>query len=147
MTTEKSIFGNFGLAAGSLALLMALVHFWAQPLAPQPTLESSVAEKVSSIRTAALDAIKGKQPEKKSVLRNWDIDDVISAVTAALGGIAVVLGVLGFARSERNRVTGGAVMLGASAIAFQFLAWFAMVFLGVVLIIGILASFDIDLSW
>lgn len=137
-------FGMIGIAIGSIALLLSLVHFWAGPFAPQPTVESFVAEKAASIRSATIDALKGKQPVKESFTRNWDADSYADVATAVLGGFALIFGVLGFAKHESTRSAGGAAVLGVSAIAFQFIAMYAMMLLVVLLICAVLSSLGLD---
>lgn len=136
---------TIGIALGSIGLLLALFSFWAGPFAPQPTVENIVAEKVASIRTAALDALKGKKVEKEFVEVSWDADRTIQVVTAMLGGVALILGVIGYAKSEPKRAAGGAVALGISAIAFQFIAMYAMALLLVILIAAALQSVGLDI--
>jgi len=58
MKQNKSVFGTVGIIVGSVALLLSLIHFWAGPFSPKPTIESVVAEKAASIRKAAIDALK-----------------------------------------------------------------------------------------
>lgn len=144
MEKNKSIFGIIGIIIGSVALLLSLLHFWAGPFSPKPTLESVVAEKAASIRKAAIDALKGKEPVKKTFVSTWDADKVTDVITALLGGIAIILGIISFAKREQNRVAGGAAALGVSAIAFQFIAMYAMVLLVVLLICAVLSGFGIS---
>ena len=119
MKESKSTLSFIGIGLGSIALLLAIVHFWAGPFSPQPTLEQTVAEKAVSIKQAMIAALKGKEvPSPQS--RPIDTDQIISIGTAVLGGLAIILGVIGFAKQESMRVAGGAAVLGGSAIAFQF---------------------------
>ena len=136
---------SIGITAGSIALLLALFSFWAGPFSPQPTVENIVAEKVSSIRTAAIDALKGKKVEKKFIDTSWDADKLIQVITAMLGGLALILGVIAYTKSEPRRMAGGAVALGVSAISFQFVAMYAMALLLVLLIAAALQSVGLDL--
>ncbi|MBA4503297.1 hypothetical protein [Marinobacterium marinum] len=146
METKKSKYGMIGMAIGGLAFLLALVHFWAGPLSPKPTLETVVAEKVSSIRNAALDALKGKEPVRVQQAAHWDKDKMVEVATVFLGGVAFILGLIGYAVKESSRVTGGAAILGISAIAFQFLAMYAMALLVVLLIGLVLSSLNVDIG-
>ncbi|MFK8021698.1 MAG: hypothetical protein AB8B86_18190 [Pseudomonadales bacterium] len=136
---------SIGITVGSVALIMALFSFWAGPFSPQPTIESLVGDKVASIRTAALDALKGKEVEKEFVTVSWGADKIVQVVTAMLGGLALILGIVGYAKSEPKRMAGGAVALGVSAIAFQFIAMYAMALLVVLLIAAALQSVGLDL--
>lgn len=140
----KSKFASIGLTAGSIGLLLALFTFWAGPFAPKQTVESVVAEKAAAIRDATVRALKGEDVEKTFIRRDWDIDNTLDIVTALLGGLALILGVVAYARSESKRMAGGAVALGASAIAFQFVAMYAMALLVVLLIASVLHSIGFD---
>ena len=135
MDDSKSTLSYIGIGLGSIALLLAIVHFWAGPFSPQPTLEQTVAEKAVSIKQATIAALKGiEAPAPKS--RGIDTDLVISIGTAILGGLAIIFGVIGYAKKEPKRVAGGAAVLGGSAIAFQF----AVVALGAIVIAILVAA-------
>jgi hypothetical protein len=136
--------GIIGVVVGSIALLLALVHFWAGPFSPQQTIESSIGEKAASIRRATIDALKGKEPVKETYIAKWDADKVTQVITAVLGGLALILAVVAFIRHEPKRIVGGAAALGVSAIAFQFIAMYAMALLVVLLISAALSSMGLD---
>ena len=121
MNEKSSKFGFIGIAIGAAALLLALVHFWAGPFSPQPTLEQTVAEKAVSIKEATIAALKGEEPVKVK-RKGMDADEILRLVTAILGGLAIIIGVFGYAKKEPLRVAGGAAVLGSVAIAFQFAA-------------------------
>lgn len=138
---EKSTFSFIGIGVGAIALMLALIHFWAGPFSPQPSLEQVVAEKAVSIRDATVAALKGETaPEAEPAAADYDLDDIASIATAALGGLAVILGVIGIALKEPARVAGGAAVLGAGAIAFQFAAMALGVFIVVVLVAAVLGE-------
>jgi len=109
-----------GITVGGAALLLALVHFWAGPFAPTQSVEQTVAETAVAIRDATVAALKGEESSISSSTRKYDVDDWLLIATAILGGIAVILGVVAYAKGEPLRAAGGAAVLGASAIAFQF---------------------------
>ena len=136
---------SIGLTVGGLGLLLALFNFWAGPFSPQPTVENIVAKKVASIRTAALDALKGKKVEKEHKNVSWNADKTIQVVTAILGGLALILGIVAYAKSEPKRMAIGAAALGVSAIAFQFIAMFAMGLLFVLLIAIVIRGIGFDI--
>lgn len=137
---KKSKFGTIGITLGALALLLALVHFWGGPFSPQPTLETTIAEKAAAIKNATVNALAGKEVEKESYVAEWNLDKVADVLTAALGALALILGIVSFANKEQNRVAGGAAALGISAIAFQFIAMYAMALLVVLLIAAVLSG-------
>lgn len=140
MEQKQSKFAAVGIALGAVALLLALTHFWAGPFSPQPTLETVVAEKAAAIRSAALDALQGKKLVQETSTAAWNLDKVTEVVTALLGGLAVILAFVGFASKEPSRIAAGAAALGVSAIAFQFIAMYAMAVLVVLLICAALSS-------
>ena len=142
MTKSTAKFGYFGIAIGGLALLLALVHFWAGPFAPTPTLETTIADKAASIRTATLKALKGEEYREVSAT-SWDKDRITYAITALLGGAALILSVLAVAKQEPTRVALGGAVLGVSAIIFQFLAMYLMALLVVLLVCAVLSSIGI----
>lgn len=122
MDTQSSKFSFTGIAIGSIALLVALIHFWAGPFSLQPTLEQTVAEKAVAIKKATIAALKGEQQQAPVRQGNMDTDQMLRLSTAVLGGLAIILGVFGYAKKEPLRVAGGAAILGGGAIAFQFAA-------------------------
>lgn len=143
-TNTKSKFGMIGIALGSIALLLSLVHFWAGPFSPQPTIETIVSEKVASIRSATLDALNGEEPANTYFSKTWTADTYADVATAVLGGLALILGIIGFANREPSRIVGGAAALGISAVAFQFIAMYAMALLVVLIICAVLSSVGLD---
>ena len=140
---------SIGIFIGSFALLLAIFSFWAGPFSPAPasSMESSVAEKISSIKTTALNALKGKKAEKvekKPIKNSWNTDKIITIVTAMLGGLALILGVIGFTKSEPIRMVGGAVALGATAMVFPFFVMYAFIILLVVIVLILLQTLGFD---
>ncbi|MFC2953744.1 hypothetical protein ACFOOP_17525 [Marinicaulis aureus] len=145
MFVEK--LGYYGIAAGAAALLLAVVHFWAGPFAPQPSLETTVAQSAVEIRDATVRALRGETVQEKKIAE-WDVDKTIQVIVALCAGLAIILSVVGFVRREpKRRVLAGA-MLGVGAITFQFVTWFAIALLVVILISAVLQNFDglIDLG-
>ncbi|MCU7834459.1 MAG: hypothetical protein KZQ83_04315 [gamma proteobacterium symbiont of Taylorina sp.] len=84
---SKIGFIGIGFGFGSVALLLALVHFWAGSFSPQPTVEQTVAEKAVAIKKATLAALKGEKTEIKNKEAPWDTDRVLYIITALLGGL------------------------------------------------------------
>ena len=122
MTIESAKFGFTGIGFGAVALMVAMIHFWAGPFSPQPTIEQTVAERAVSIRDSTLAALRGEELNSVVEPAELNLDRVLELAVPILGGIAVILGVIGFAFKEPLRVAGGAAFLGASGIAFQFAA-------------------------
>jgi len=120
MVEGRSTIGWIGITVGSVALLMAIVHFWMGPISPQPSVEKTVAEKAVAIKNATIAALKGEDVEEKAAPRSIDPDEALRTATSVLGGLALILGVVSFANKEPLRIGGGAAFLGGAAIAFQF---------------------------
>ena len=72
-----------------------------------------------------------------------DIDKFIDILTAVLGGLAIIFGVICYAKKELIRISGGAAFLGAGAIAFQFLTFALSIIVVVILIAAVLGSLRI----
>lgn len=138
MTQNTHKLGLIAIAIGGIALLLALLHFWAGPFSPQPTLETVVADQAVSIRDATIKALKGEEYRELRET-HWDTDKIVDVLTVALAGLALILSMLSFARREPFYVAAGGVVLGISAIAFQFLAMYAMLLLVVLLVVVVLA--------
>ena len=146
MADEVAKFGFMGIALGAIALIMVLVHFWAGPFSPQPSLEKTVAEKAVAIRDATVAALKGKEIEDSSSRSPMTLDKAIGMAGAVLGGLAIILGVIGFARKEPLRVAGGAAVLGASAIAFQFMIVAIGAIIVAILVAAVISQLDFGLG-
>ncbi len=133
-----------GIALGGAALLVALVHFWAGPFAPQQSIERSVAETAVAIRDATVAALRGDEIEDASSTRDFNIDRGIEVLAVVLGGGAIILAVIGFAKGESVRAAGGAAALGAGAIAFKFAVFAVGAIVAAVLIAAVLAQLGFD---
>jgi hypothetical protein len=110
---------KLGLLLGGMALVLALVHEYAGPFA-EPTLQSTISEAASELKQTAENVIEGKEAGPFS--GNWDIDRFIRLAIALGGGLAIVLGVMGFTKKESGRAAIGSLALGIAAIAFQYFA-------------------------
>ena len=144
MKVSSVKFGFCGIALGAVSLMLALVSFWAGPFSPQPSLEETVAETAVSIRDATVAALRGEEYESSPNEPQFSVDDSISIAIPVLGGLAVILGVVGFALKEPFRVSGGAAFLGISAITFQFAALALGAIILVVLVIGVLTQLGFE---
>lgn len=143
MEKRKSHISFFGIGLGSIALILALIHFWAGPFAPQPSLEQTVAEKAVAIKQATISALKGENPPAPIKRKSYNIDDALQIITAVLGGLALIAGVLGYAKKEPLSVAGGAAILGISAIAFQFMAVALGILVVTILVAAVLSGMGI----
>ena len=144
MRAERSTLGWLGMVLGGAALLLALVHFYAGPFSPQPSLEEVVAEKAVAIKRATMAALKGETVTAAVKSRRFDADRGAHLAVAVLGGLATVLGFAGFARRESLRVAAGALCLGAGAVAFQFLTIAIGVIVLAILVAAALGSLGVS---
>lgn len=123
-------------ALGALALLASIIHFWAGPIDPPPSLEHVVADRAVAIRDATVARLAGREaPAPEATQRSWSNDRMLTVTVVTLGALSLVLAVAGFARGEPRRVAVGAAFLGASAIAFQLFT----VVLGVIVVLVLVA--------
>lgn len=136
MKESRSTIGFIGIGVGAIALLLAVVQFWAGPFSPQPSLEKTVAEKAVSIKNATIAALKGEKIEQEASPGVIDLDRGLRIATGVLSGLAIILGVVGFAKRESLRVAGGAAVLGGVAMAFQF----AVMALGAIILAILIAA-------
>jgi hypothetical protein len=136
MEESRSTVGFIGITVGAVALLMAIIHFWMGPISPQPSVEKTVAEKAVAIKNATIAALKGQKIKERAVSRTIDLDQGVRIATSVLGGLAVILGVVSFAKREPLRVGGGAAFLGGVAITFQF----AVIALGAIVLAILIGS-------
>jgi len=143
MSEKKASLGLFGMGFGALALLLAIVHFWAGPFSTEekPSLEQTVAEKAAALKKAAIAALNGEKAQPAaSTKRSVDVDRIADISAAVLAGLAIVFGVFAYATHEPMRAAVSAAVLGSGALAFQF----AVVALGaiivVILIVGVLSA-------
>lgn len=147
MGSKKSKYGRIGIAVGGGAFLLGLVHFWAGPFSPEPTIEMVLAEKSGSIWGSALDVLKGKESIQQQQTVQWDKDKVVEVVTAVFGGLAFVLGVFGYAAKESLRIVGVATALGINAIAFQFIGTQAVILAITLSMTFIVVFLEIETRW
>lgn len=136
---RQNIFGWSGIALGGLALLLAMVHFYAGPFAPQQTLESLVAGKAVAIKESLLASLAGHQIPEKVLRPHYDVDRILKIVTAVLAVGAVILGAIAGACKENPRAVSAAVMLGIGTLAFQ-IAMFAFGVIMTILLIVLVLS-------
>jgi hypothetical protein len=136
MSAEVSFSHNrFGFSAmvlGAAALVMVVLHFWAGPLAPQKSVERTIAEIAVNISREVARVVRDKPAVTKP--RVWNIDDTIRLAGAALAVLALILAAVGFVRREDFRPAVMGASLGGAAIAFQFVMWLALAALGLVLL-------------
>lgn len=128
---------TIGMVLGGIALLIAVVHFWAGPFNPSPPIEQVVADKVVAIRDLTLAKLQGKKLPPMDAASKWDADRITLVTSSVLGTLAIILSAFAFSRRENIRACYSAAALGVAAIAFQFV----IMALGLIIIIAVFASF------
>lgn len=136
--------GYIGILLGAAALLLVLVSFWAGPFSAQPVLEVALLEQVDAVREASAAAWAG---QASSAMAGGNIDAAISIIIPTLGSLALILAVVACVKKEPYVFPSGAAALGGSAIAFQFIAMYAMGVLVVLVICVVLSSLISGLSF
>jgi anti-sigma-K factor RskA len=125
-------FGLLATAFGAVALVLAIVHFWAGPFEPQKTIERTVAETAVKIAREVRNVARNKPAITQP--RTWNLDDLLKIAAVALAAAAIVAAVVGFVRREDHRPVIAGIGLGGGAIAFQFVTWVVLVIAGLVLL-------------
>ena len=144
-TTFANKLALSGMTLGALALLLGLIHFWAGPFTPQPSLEQVVAEKAVAIRDATVAALKGESIPAESKSNPIDLDRVAMTSVAVMGGLAIIFGLVAFVLHAPKRAAFSSVALGLFALAYQF-AMLALGLLVLVILIGaVLGELDFSL--
>jgi len=144
---KNQFFAIFGITFGSLALLLALMHFWTgsfSPTASTPTIESSIHKKISSIKQSAIDVIKGKSRQTNSTNfakpQSFDFDKIADIITVVLAGLAIIFGIIAYVKKEPLRAAGSSVVLGMSAIVMQifsiYFTWFIIALIIMTLVLA-----------
>jgi len=146
MKNIQNKLGYLGVALGAVALILALVHFWAGPFSPQPTFETAIADKVSAIRESTINALKGEE-YRETITQKWHADRVIELSVALMGALAIILGIVAFIQKAPRRLAGGAAVLGAGAIGFQMFTFYIGVLLIIIVISAVLSEIGLDFSF
>lgn len=114
-------FGISANIAGALAVVAAVLPMWVLPvIAPRPPIDKVVADTAGKIKDRIVAKVKGasyNEPERKV-----DPYGVSAVVAVSLGVCALILAAVSFLFHEPRRYVTTAAILGAGAIAFQFLS-------------------------
>ena len=122
----------------SVGLLVPWLTELRQP--PNQAAEEAVADFAADIIKRAKERLKQNQlpppPAPEKVF--WPA--VVSTGAIAAGLIGILLGVISWIRREDHRVSGSAVVVGAAAVAWQYLLLAAAVAIFLVLLYIVLAN-------
>lgn len=132
LTASNKKFGVASIVLGSVALMTFLFHFWAGPLAPQQSLERSIAEVAVNISKEIVRVARDEPAILKS--KTWTIDDTLTVVASLAAALGLVVASIGYIKREDNRTLIAGVTIAACALTFQFVSWVALVISGLVLI-------------
>ncbi|SEN94599.1 hypothetical protein [Palleronia pelagia] len=131
--------GMLAVLMGATALLVAMIHIFGGPFAPQQPVGVSIGEIAGDIRASAWRAVTGA-PQPAPVPRGWDIDRVLGLAGPVIGALAVGLAAISVSRRGSTRLAAMATGLGLSAITFQFIWWLAVLMACVALLISIVEA-------
>ncbi|MEM9782140.1 MAG: hypothetical protein AAF899_06660 [Pseudomonadota bacterium] len=145
MTIGKG-FSIGAMAAGSVALMLALIHFWMGPLSPEPAVADTIADTAVAIRDSMQRALSGAEA-RPPASSGFDAEIVMNLATSMLGGLAIVMGAIGIACGAPARIAGTGLALGASAVVFQFVAWIALLIVGAIVLAAIINNLGDLLSF
>lgn len=137
---KKDLFGWIGIAAGGTALLLLVVHFYAGPFSPPPTLESLIAGKALAIKESLVASLLGNKVPDTVTRPHYSLDRIVQIIIAVLAASAVILGIIGEVCKGNRQAASAAIMLGAGTLYFQF-AFLALGVIAVILLIVIVLSF------
>ena len=137
MERRRNLFGWLGLAAGLVALALALLPGWIAPIYAPPVkpIEQSAMDWMGEIKDRVVGAIKS-EPVASPPPAPQEIWKKRAALSSLLIGFAaLLLGILAFVRREEARLTACAVALGTGAIAAQFI-FTALLIIGFAVLTG-----------
>ena len=138
---NSGIFSYAAIALGAAALLIALIHTFAGPFAPQQSVGVMIGEIAGEIRGAAQRALAG-EPQPAPQVAPWDIDRILRALVPIAGVSGLLLALAGILRSEPRVATVFACALCAGALAVQLVIWVALLIAGALIIVAILHNMD-----
>ncbi len=141
-SAPPSAAGLVSFAAGAIALLIVLAHFWAGPLAPQQRASVTVGQFAAEMRQAAKRQLHD-QPQPAPVAAPWNIDRAAKLAASVFAGLAVIAGAAGLARKEPWRPAAAGAVLGASAIVIQMFIWVILIVVGGFIVVAIIQSVNI----
>ncbi|PWW04666.1 hypothetical protein [Mangrovibacter plantisponsor] len=130
-----------GMLLGACALILSIFHFTAGPFtSPAQSLERTVAEKVSAVKSGIIAGLKGQEPPAPAK-KHWpNIDTVLTNASIGLAAVALLCAFIGGLCKESSWCVNGALFFGSSTLVFYaFLVWAALVC--TLLILFIIVSF------
>jgi hypothetical protein len=117
MIKGRDVFGWIGLAIAILALGLALLPGWVSPTT-DPALGAGESGWAAWLGRRMLGLPPASSPAESPAAANvWQ--QRFATTAAVLGFVALVLGILSFARHEKARLTGCCVGVASGAIATQ----------------------------
>jgi hypothetical protein len=144
MERRRDVFGWLGLASGLVALALALLPGWIAPIYAPPSkpIEQSAVDLMGAVKDRVVGAIKNEPVPLPPPLPGeiWQKRAVLTSLLA--GFAALMLGILAFVRHEEPRLTACAIVLGAGAIATQFIFTALLILAFAVLTGAILARYS-----
>ena len=127
--------GSLGMLLGAVALITGILHMQLGPIAAPPTLESTIARKVSAVKEGILAGLKGEKPAAAPA-RSAPVnaDRIVDNVGIALAVSALLCAFIGGMRKENSWSTRGALLFGGATLAFHAFMFVIAIFCAMALL-------------
>jgi hypothetical protein len=142
MTAQKSKIswlGNFAVAFGSLALVLAILPTYLLPLlSPPESADKVVIDFARKIKDRAIATVKGVQYQEPQAKRDWY--QILAAAAMVFGVLAIIFAAGSFIAKEswRYAVVGSALGIGAVMVQFSLLVAGILV---VIVLVAVILNF------
>ncbi|WP_417719616.1 hypothetical protein [Salipiger sp.] len=131
--------GAWAVLAGAAALLLVIFQIAGPALEPRPSAGTQIGEVAGEIRRSAWRSFLGL-PRPEAAPAPVSPTAWLALAAPVLGLLAVVLSLISGLRGENRRYALYGAGLGATAIAFQYVWWLALLFVAAVLLHAIITN-------
>lgn len=131
--------GFWAVIMGAAALMLVFVQIVGPSFEAKPSVGTQIGEIAGEIKRAAWRSFFGlpnEAPEAASV----SLWHYLAVVGPALGIVAIVLSMISGIKRENWRYSVYGTSLGAAAVLFHFFWWLALLVVGMVLLVTIIAN-------
>ena len=148
-TTEKpNHMGVAAMAVAAIALFIAVIHMAAGPFNPPEPIEQTIVDTAVKIKDAAKRAVTGEPaptplPEKPA----FDVDHTVKMASLAFAGLAMLFGVVAFAKREDRTPALIGLSLGGGVLLVAWLQWIALIICGAIILAAIIGNIGDILSF
>ncbi len=134
-------FGISAMIAATLALFISVAHLSMGPFEKHPPVEQTIAETAVKIKEAAKRALSGEPapPPVQVEESKFDLDVFTQAMSLAIAGIAMILGITALIRREKQQAPAYVgFSLGAGVLLVFWLQWIALMICGAIVLAAIM---------